>query len=75
MHPVFPFSVSSLIKLHVCSFSVELDILGFLLPDHDGILQVDMDDDNQLMSTWLEKKMLDVGKEDINIVTTMIPIA
>ena len=63
---VLSFSVSRLIKLNVGSFSIELNIFCLFLSNHDWILEVDMDNDNQLVSTRLEEQVLDVAKENID---------
>ena len=60
------FSVSSLIELDVGSFAVKLNILGFLLSNHNGVLEMYVDDDNQLVLTRLEEEMLDVAEEDVD---------
>ena len=36
------------------------DLLLFLLSDHDWILEMDMNDDNEFVLTRLEEQMLDV---------------
>jgi len=59
---IFALSISGLIELDVGSFAIELDILLLLFTDHDWILEMNMDDDDQLMLTRLEKEMLDVAE-------------
>jgi hypothetical protein len=59
---IFALSISGLIELDVGSFAIELDILLLLLTDHDWILEMNMDDDDQLVLTRLEKEMLDVAE-------------
>jgi hypothetical protein len=63
-----PFSISSLIKLDVRSFSIKLHILGLLLPNDNRILEMNMDDNNELVLAWLEEQMLNVTEENINSV-------
>src|SRR5690606_31964035 len=48
--------------------SVKLYILGFFLANHDWVLQMDVDDNNELVLTWLEKEVLDIAEENINTV-------
>jgi hypothetical protein len=58
---VFSFSVSSLVKLNVSRFTIELHVLGLLLVAHDdGIFQMNVNNDNQLMLTRLEEKVFDI---------------
>src|SRR5271163_947146 len=57
---MFALSISCLIKRHICSLAVELHIFGFAFTNNDGILKVDMDQDNQLTHARLEKEMFDV---------------
>jgi hypothetical protein len=45
------------VHAHLC---VELDIVGLLLADHDGILQVEVDQRDHLVLGWLEECVFDV---------------
>lgn len=60
-------AVASLVKLHFRGLAVELDIPCLSLSNHYGGLQVHVDEDDQLVSAWLEEEMLDVAKEHINM--------
>ena len=40
--------------------------LGFLLADHDGRPQMNMNEHDQLMIARLEKEVLDVGEENVH---------
>ena len=47
----------------------ELHILHLLSADHDGVLQVEVDDDNQLVfSTRLKESMFNIGEDYVYIV-------
>ena len=35
---------------------------------------MDMDDDNEFMRAWLEKQMLGVTEENVDLLTTVVPI-
>lgn len=37
--------------------------MRLFLANHDGRFQMDMDDDQKLLVTWLEEEMLDVAEE------------
>lgn len=39
--------------------------MSFSLPDHDGRLQVDVDNHQQFMVTGLEEQMFDVAEHDV----------
>ena len=39
--------------------------MGLLLSDHNGCLEVDVDDDQELVITRLEEEMLDIAKQDV----------
>jgi len=64
---VLPLAVSGLIKLDIRGFSVELDIFCLLfVANDDGILEMNVNDDNQLVLARLEEKVADVGKQNVN---------
>ena len=63
---VFALAITRFVKLNVGSLTVELDILGLLLSKNNGILEMNVDDDNELMGAWLEEEMLDVVEQDID---------
>jgi hypothetical protein len=65
---VLAFTVARLIECHVGRLTVELDILGLPLSDNNWILEVDMDYHNKLTNTRLEEKVLDVGKDHIDMI-------
>lgn len=48
-------TVTGVIELHFCSFADELNILGFLLAQHDGVFEMNVDDDNEFMLRRLEE--------------------
>lgn len=60
-------TVAGLIELHIRSLAIELDILGLSLTDHDRRLQMNMDNNDHLVSTRLEEQMLHVAEKDINM--------
>ena len=63
MRAMFALAISGLVELHVSGFSIELHIFGFFLPDHDRVLEVDVDDDDEFVLAGLEEKMLHVAEE------------
>ncbi len=65
---VLPLSISGLVELDVCSFSVELNVFCLLLADQNWVLQVDVNDDNQFVLARLEEEMLDIAEENIDSV-------
>ena len=60
-------AVSSFVKLHFSGLAIELNVPGLSFPNHDRCLQVNVNEDNQLMSTGLEEEMLDVAEKHINV--------
>ena len=73
--PVFPLSVASFIKCHVCCFTVELDVFRLFFPDHDRILEVDVYDDDQFVRARLKKKVLDVAEKYVDLAASMVRVA
>jgi hypothetical protein len=65
---VLSLSVPRLVELNVGSFSIELNILCLLLANQNGVLQMDVNYDNQFVLTRLEEQMLDVAEENIDSV-------
>lgn len=65
VHIVPPTAVASLVDGGIDHLSVELDIQGLLLVQHDGVLQAHMDDHQHLLLTGLENEVLDVAEDDI----------
>jgi hypothetical protein len=64
---IFPLAISSLVKLYVRGFAVELDVLGLLLAAHeDGVLEMNVNDDDELVLAWLEEEVADVGEQHID---------
>lgn len=72
---MLPLPISRLVELHVRSFSVELDVLSFFLPYHDGIFEMYMDDDDQFACARLEEEVLHVAEKHIDIVPAVISIS
>ena len=63
---ILPLAIASLVELDVGCFPVELNILGLLLVAHDdGIFEMYVDDDNELMLARLEEEVFDVGEKDV----------
>ncbi|KAI6752623.1 hypothetical protein HG530_013375 [Fusarium avenaceum] len=63
---VFSLAVTRLIKLDVCRFSVELNILCLLLvTNNDWIFEMNVNDDNQLMLAGLEEQVFNVGEQNV----------
>lgn len=63
-------AVSSLVKLHFSGLAIELDIPRLSLPDHDGGLQVHVDEHDQFVGTWLKEEMLDIAEKHIDMFVT-----
>ena len=64
---VLALSVAGLVELNVGSLTVELNILRLLLvANNDGILEVNVDNDDQLVCAGLEEKVANVGKQNVN---------
>lgn len=63
---VLSLSVPSLVETLLGGFSVELHVLGLLLADHDGIDQVDVDDDDEFVLARLEEEVLDVAEQNVD---------
>lgn len=49
---------------------VELDVDMLLLPEHDGVFQVEMEEDDHFAVTGLEEGVFDVVVEDIDFIPT-----
>lgn len=60
-------TVASLVKLHLGSLAIELDVPCLSLSNHDRSLQMHVDEDNHFVSTGLEEEMFDVAEEYINM--------
>ncbi|KAG9378505.1 Nucleosome binding factor SPN SPT16 subunit [Pyrenophora tritici-repentis] len=60
-------TVTRLVELHLCGFSDKLDILGLLLAKHDGVLEVYVDDDDELVLGGLEEQVLHVTEKDVDL--------
>ena len=41
------------------------EYLGLLAPNHDFIFQMDVQNYNNLLVTWLKEEMLDIGEQNI----------
>lgn len=63
-----PLLVSGLVEAGIRRLAEELDVLGLLLADEDGVLEVDVEDDDELRVARLEEKMLHVAEEDVCVV-------
>ncbi len=72
---MFALAISSFVELHVGSFAIKLNIFRLLLPNHDGVLEVNVNNNNQFMRTWLEKQMLYVTEKDIDLTAPVIDVA
>jgi hypothetical protein len=46
--------------------------MSFLLANHDGRLQVYMDDDQQFLVTWLEEQMFNITEKYVCIGQSII---
>jgi hypothetical protein len=68
--PVLASAVASFIKLHLGGLAVELDIPSLSLSNHDGVLEMYMNKNNQLMCAGLEEEMLDVAEEYVDVLTS-----
>ena len=75
MLSVLALAISRLVELHIGSLSVELNVLRFFLPDHDGIFEMNVNDNDQLVLARLEEQMLDIAEEQIDVVSTMITVS
>src|SRR3569833_3699558 len=65
--PVLALPIARLVELDGGSLSVELDILRLHLVANDyGVLEMDVDDDDELVLAGLEEQMADVGEENID---------
>jgi len=64
---VLPLPVTRLVKLHFSGFAVKLHVLRLLLADHDGIHEVDVNEDDEFVCAWLEEEMLDVAEQDVHV--------
>ncbi len=58
-------AVTRLVKAGIRHLAVELDILGLLFANHDGVLEVDVQKDEKLSITGLEEQMLNIRKQNI----------
>lgn len=64
---MFASTVSSFIELHFRGLAVELNVSCLSLPNHDRGFQMDMNQDDQLVGTGLEKQVLDVAKKHVDM--------
>ena len=62
---VAPAAVEALHRLH--DLHVELHVLGLLLADHDGVVQVEVDQGLDLLLRRLEKRVPDVAVDDVHL--------
>ena len=62
-------SVSGFIELHLGGLAVELNIARLTLTNHNRGLEMDVDEDNQFVSTRLEEEMLHVAEEHVHVLT------
>lgn len=63
-------AIASLVKLHFRGFPIELNVSRLPLANHDGCLQVDVNQDNHFMSAGLEEQMLHVAEKHIDVFVT-----
>ncbi len=63
---MFPLPIPRLIKLHIGSLSVKLDILRLLLTNYHWGFQMTMNQNDELVIARLEEEVLDVGEEHID---------
>lgn len=63
-------AISGLIELHLGGLSVELNVSGLSLSNHDGRFEMDMDENNQLVSAWLEEEVFHIAEENIHVLRT-----
>ena len=68
-------AVASLVELHLGGLAVKLQILGLALADDDGISEVHVDDNDELLLTGLEEKVLDVRKKNVDFDAAEVNIA
>jgi hypothetical protein len=62
---VLALAVARLVKGDVGRLADKLDVLGLLLANHDGRLEVDVDNDNELVVARLEEEVLDVAEQEV----------
>jgi len=68
------FAVTRLVELHFCGFAVELDILCLPLANHNRVVQVTVDDNDEFLLGGLEEEVLNVAEENIDLDTTHVGI-
>ncbi len=69
------FSVAGLVECDVGSFAIELDVLCLLLADHDRVLEMHVQDDDQFEDRWLEEQVLDVAESDVDFTPSNVMVA
>lgn len=63
-------TVSGLVELHFRGLSVKLNVPGLSFSNHDWRFEVDMNENDQLVSAWLEEEMFHIAEENIHVLRT-----
>jgi hypothetical protein len=69
--PMLTLSITGFVELHFCCLAEELHVPGLPLANHDGVDQIQVNDDDELVLRRLEEQVLDVVEEDIDLIVAI----